>query len=174
MVSQITDQKVVNELRKLAKNDECANALFSYFSGREKDSSTSKVDRLLAVVRRKDGEAFGRRELISVLKHLGEFDCGTFYTGRKGHPSRFEWSVGLRSLGSAALGGSGQIAYLESDDTLIDDDGLILIEPETSEGIRHQYKLREDFTVAFRLPADISKREADRLSMFISSLPFDQ
>ena len=76
MVSQITSQQVVNELRKLAKNDACAQALFTYFAKREKDSATSKVDRLLATVKSKDNEAFSRRDLIAVLKQMGDLGYG--------------------------------------------------------------------------------------------------
>lgn len=36
---------------------------------------------------------FSRREAIDLLRDLAKAGCGDFKVGRKGHPSRLEWSV---------------------------------------------------------------------------------
>jgi hypothetical protein len=40
--------------------------------------------------------------------------------------------------------------------------------------LEHQFRLRRDVRVSFRLPADFNSAEASRLADFIKTLPFDR
>ena len=98
-------------------------------------------------------------EIINVLKRLDEFGFGHFLVGRRGAASRFEWDVSLRSVGKAALG-KGNVEPVSAEPDEED-------EPET---IRHEYRLRPDFTAQIELPADLTSREATRLTDFMKTL----
>ena len=43
--------------------------------------------------------------------------------------------------------------------------------PENVESLRHSFHLRPGLQIQFELPADLTGREAERLSQFIQSLP---
>lgn len=158
-------------LKKLYLADKCARVLLDYAARRTKNSNESRVERLLKHL--SEGEStFSRRELISSLKQLEELGVGHFIIGRRGQPSRFQWSVAMIGVGKAARGDEDvTIERVNDVETVEDDDSG---EMEVSEGsIRHVYKLRQDYDVTFDLPADLLEREASRLADFIRTLPFE-
>lgn len=67
-------------------------------AGAEDERTT--VDDILA-----DGEA-ARRQVINLLRDLEKLGYGAFKVGRKGHPSRFEWSIDPAELEAVLDGGS--------------------------------------------------------------------
>jgi hypothetical protein len=85
-----------------------------------------------------------------------------------GHPSRFEWTVGLTDVGKAAAGDVTEVQRL-SDEEREDasetaDDG--------DDTVEHRYVLRPGFEVRINLPLDLSSVEAGRLAEFLRTLPF--
>ncbi len=64
------------------------------------EDGRTTVDDILA-----DGEV-PRRQAIILLRELEELGYGAFKVGRKGHPSRFEWSIDPAEL-DAVLDGDG-------------------------------------------------------------------
>ena len=89
-----------------------------------------------------------RQEIVALLKDLEEAGFGRFLAGRRGHPSRLEWSL-------EDVAESGEIS-----------------DSEVS-SLRHQFRLRRDSTVLFDLPEDLTKSEAQRLADFVLTLPFE-
>jgi hypothetical protein len=65
------------------------------------EDGRTTVDDILA-----DGEV-PRRQAINLLRELEELGYGAFKVGRKGHPSRFEWSIDPADL-EAVLDGDGE------------------------------------------------------------------
>ncbi len=55
------------------------------------------------------------------------------------------------------------------EDAIGDLDG---IRQANGSSIKHIFRLREDFSVKMRLPADLTANEAFRLADFIKTLPF--
>lgn len=102
--------------------------------------------------------AVDRGALVRFLKDLQELGYGRFVTGRRGHKSRFEWSLSILHLSEAGS--------VES--TSDENQGA-----EPPEIITHTFVLRSNYTVSLGLPSDLTAAEARRLSMFIASLPFD-
>lgn len=118
-------------------------------------------------------------EVVRIMQDLEERGFGTFTTGRRGKPSRFEWGglVGRTSappaLASpapprqqypAALG-------LEIERAPAPSGRGLPAGPVTTDGHRFLFRLRKDYLVDFELPIDFSSEEAQRLCNFIKALP---
>jgi hypothetical protein len=150
------------DLQSLYNDNPNAKALLDHLASRERNWSTTSVDRLLYKVAG-EGTPMSRGDLVHVLQRLDDIGCGRFVPGRHSHPSRFEWSVGLVDVGRAAAGEKVKIeqGQVENADEPPDD----LLE--------HHFRLRKDLDVPFRLPADLNPSEASRLAAFIQTLPFN-
>jgi hypothetical protein len=159
-----TDKVNRFELQQVYGQSNAAKAIMDHFASRERNRRTTTVERLLSNLA-KEGTALSRGDVIKVFQWLEKLDCGHFIAGRKGHPSRFEWSVGLIDVGRAAAGEAVEIEPAPVDD-----------EPEEEPAddlLEHHFRLRKDLDVPLRLPADLSATEAARLAAFVQTLPFD-
>jgi hypothetical protein len=154
------------ELQDFYKENAPARAVLDHFASRERNRNTTTLDRLLVSLS-EAGIVISRGDLIKVLRRLEEMNCGKLIAGRKGHPSRFVWAVGMVEVGRVAAGSAVTIepappTETEEEATESDDDLL-----------EHHFRLRKDLDVPLRLPADLSTTEAARLAAFIQTLPFD-
>jgi len=151
-------------LREYYQADQLARLILDYFARRERNSRVTKLDRLQNLL---DGEhEFSRGDLVAFFRRLQEIGCGTFVPGRHGHPSRFEWTADLITVGQVASGESDRV----SDDVSGGDD-------EANGGddvdfLDHPFNLRPNLRVHVKLPGDLSVKEAERLADFVKSLPF--
>jgi len=171
MNRQSSSEVDVEELQALYQSDSCARALLDYAASRTRNSTESRVDRLLTVLRNQEESAFSRPELISALKQLADAGAGDFIIGRRGQPSRFQWAVAMISVGKAARG--EEDVMIESIDDIDVDENLDSETFETAEGsLRHTYVLRPGYEVCLDLPENLSAKEAARLSDFVRTLPF--
>ena len=161
-------QKDILEINTLYKKDECAKSILDYAASRTKNSSKISVDRLTRKISQ-NGANFSRKDVINFLKKLESFKCGKFVVGRRGQPSRFEWEVEMIGLGKAARGMETEIVRLNEDETHADDHDE---EEDVPPMIEHRYTLRPDLPVTLSLPANLTEKEAVRLSEFIKTLPF--
>lgn len=118
----------IDTLRQLYRQSPVAKAFFDNAARRERDQSETKVDRILVLLRA-EGHEFRRREIIDLFRKLQDQGCGQFVEGRRGWPSRFVWSAGLRSLGGAAAGDPQAIQHISSEDGALDQ-GHEDIEPD--------------------------------------------
>ena len=147
------------ELRKLYQEGGAGRALLDHLAARERDWRSTTVDRLLLNVAR-EGADVSRAQLVDAMRHLERVGCGEFKVGRRGHASRFEWSVSMVSVGQYAAKEREDIAGLP-DDAAAEGESLK----------KHVYNLRHDLSVEFELPPDLSPAEAARLARFIETLP---
>ncbi|KIG13704.1 hypothetical protein DB30_07550 [Enhygromyxa salina] len=69
-----------------------ARALFAAVLVADVEDGRTTVDELI------ESGAATRRQAITLLRDLDEAGCGEFKVGRKGHPSRLEWSGDPREL----------------------------------------------------------------------------
>lgn len=157
-------------IKALYSADPTAKSVLDEFASRQRNQQKTKLDQLLLRLGNA-GKAAPRAEVINVLRKLDEYGCGKFIAGRKGHPTRFEWQYDLVSVGKAAAGGTQSIEEIQPVDDDEDGDGEVMPTPEGA--IEHKYQLRADWQVEITLPADLTTREAARLSEFIKTLPFD-
>lgn len=158
-------------LKRLFVSNKSFSIAFRIFKEREKDSKETKLERLEDLIRSEGGNP-SRVDIVSLLKGLQEANCGRFIVGRRGSPSRFEWSVSLRSVGLAATSGSDEVNQMDEDaDERDGDDEFADDCDETS--ITHTFVLRPEYRVKLTLPVDMTSREAKRLSDFLRTLPFN-
>jgi len=147
-------------LQQLYRDNAAARHVLDHFASRERNWSTTTVDRILANVL-SDGAQVSRADVIFVFKELEVCGCGIFRTGRKGFLSRFEWTVGMVSVGQAAAGEIDRVEAIAEEETGEEEGSMF----------QHAFRLRRDFTAKFELPADLTLAEATRLAEFIKTLP---
>jgi hypothetical protein len=163
MTGKIANSQVdVSGLKQLYVQDERARAVLDHLAARERNYRKLSVDRLLAILSW-EGHRISRGEAVRILRSLEALRCGTFRTGRKGHPSRFEWDVAMTEVGKAAAGESDKIEPVKLEEGE---------EGTSSTIIEHGFRLRPDVNVTIGLPADFSAGEAARLADFVKTLPF--
>ncbi len=153
----------IRRLRKLYGSDPAARIILDHLASRDRSWRTTSVDQLLSTLRAVE-EDVSRGEAIGVFKELEECGCGQFKAGRKGWPSRFEWTVQMVGVGQAAAGETEQIEEVTEAD---------LAEEESRASLRHTYRLRPDVAISLDLPKDLTPGEAERLAQYIRTLPFE-
>jgi hypothetical protein len=136
------------------------------------DEGRTTVDEILA-----DGDV-PRRQAINLLRDLESLGYGAFKVGRKGHPSRFEWSIDPADL-AATLDAVGEQADAGDDD---EDDPSEVQTPVAEQHdatpgnteIAHLYVLRADYRVSLSLPDNLTRREAEVLADWVRNLSFER
>lgn len=101
-----------------------------------------------------------RAETPQLVDGIIEADIGKRIIGRHGAKSRILWAFTLQSIEKVARGETEILQKIGS-------------KPFTSQHlIEYSYPLRDDEPpTTVKLPRDLTKREAERLAMFIQSLP---
>lgn len=150
-----------DNLRKLYKKNKAARAFFDHAAQRLKNQNETKVDRILKVLR-EEGHDISRSDIIEVFREFEKEKLGNFVIGRRGWSSRFVWSMAIVSAGKAATGESEEVEELPPQP-----------EEDSEELVTHKYRLRSDFTLELKIPADLSVTESKRLSLFVRSLPIE-
>lgn len=151
------------------------------------DDGRTTVDELLTDIPRK--------QAINLLRELEGLGYGMFKVGRKGHPSRFEWSIDpeeLRKLlddddeqQTARASEEASVAPEKPAPTRMSFMGQpATVEPPTTPArapqptagtdIQHQYVLRPDYRVSLNLPDDLTPREAEVLGEWVRNLSFER
>jgi Protein of unknown function DUF262 len=108
----ITD---VTQLREFYRDSSVARAFLDLAASRERDQAETKVERAM-VLMKAAGHDYPRQAVVDMFRRLAACECGDFVVGRRGWPSRFIWSKGLRSVGRAAAGSDSPIAQISPDD----------------------------------------------------------
>lgn len=151
-------------LRELVSRDSCARAFLELAARRQRNQSVTNVERALTNLQNA-GHDFSRSQLIAVFRALEEAGCGEFKAGRRGWPSRFEWTAEIISVGRAAIGEQEDIEAIEFGHQDQTDEEL--------DWLAHTFHLRPNVEIELELPMDLSPNEAARLSQFIAALPFE-
>ena len=159
-------------IKALYASDSVAKAVLDEFASRQRNQQTTKLEQLLFRLSN-SGVGVAKADVIGVLRKLDEFGCGDFRTGRKGHPTRFEWKYDLVSVGKAAAGGTQAVEEIQPTADQDNGDEQVAVKAIPEGAIQHTFQLRPDWQIELTLPADLSAREAGRLSEFVKTLPFD-
>ena len=80
-----------------------AKQLFDWTASLQRDATATTIDRITQV------QGISRKAAVSLAKELNGAGCGEFIVGRRGSPSRFEWSYSRVSLGQVAAGETEEI-----------------------------------------------------------------
>lgn len=156
----------IRALLSLYASGGAPKAALDHFAARQNNSARTTVDRLQALLRA-EGHDVSRSDIIELFRGLEAAHCGQFRIGRKGHPSRFEWSVGLTSAGQAASGETTTVEALSEAETEALDD----VE-SSAEMLDHRFHLRPDLEITIQLPSNLSLAEASRVADFVRTIPF--
>ena len=115
-----------------------------------------------------------RLQAVALCKQLQEATVGRFVAGRRGRPSRLEWNVDPRAVGSVIVQADeaedDEPAPARAEPRRQAAPALTAPAPEPSDEDRYAFRLRADRQVHFALPVDLTQREAARLSEFVRSL----
>jgi hypothetical protein len=158
------------------------------------EDGRTTVDDILA-----DGEV-PRRQAIILLRDLESFGYGAFKVGRKGHPSRFEWSIDPADLEAVlegedeqdgdgsddALGASvadddesatARVLFMQGNQTALDvadAQSVRSLARHSRDAIDHAFVLRPDCRVTLALPDNLTRREAEVLADWVRNLSFER
>ena len=152
-------------LRRTYAANQAAKAICDHLASRDRNQNETYLHRILFHLDQ-DGVDFSKAEVIGAFRALETADCGKYVEGRRGRKSRFVWSVNSKHL--AAVAGGADAAEAVEDETE-EHEG-----DSESELLEHTYWLRPDLSVTIELPADLTQREANRLSQFSDSLSFEE
>lgn len=100
-------KSVIDAIRKLYRNNKLAQALFDWTAQRERDATSTSIDRI------SNRLSIARGDAVALARALEQAGCGQFVVGRRGQPSRFEWSYSCISLGQSAAGEDVKIEAAE-------------------------------------------------------------
>jgi hypothetical protein len=115
------------------------------------DTMSLSVDDLTKTLRA-EKHVVERYELVALFKEYAGKNMGTFYSGRRGHPTRLVWRRKPRDLGAAAPEGAISAA-------------------QTGRMLEHPLPIRPGLSVRLTLPEDLTAAEANRVATFVQSLP---
>jgi hypothetical protein len=169
-----------------------ARKVFDWIRQADIEENRTTVEELI------DNCGISRRHAVNLLRALADAGYGEFKVGRKGHPSRFEWSEAPQLLADWIEGHDGgspdelddELDELtpKPSDSLVAGNGELFVEmfPQTEhepvatatsraiELIEHSYVLRPKLRLVVKLPADLSAREAEVLGEWIKNLSFER
>lgn len=103
MVNDFNPQ-IIKDIQDFYKSDTSAQALFDWTAGREKDATSTSIDRMCHILNINRGAA------VALARKLEEIGCGDFIAGRHSQKSRFRWKFSCISLGQAASGEQSTLA----------------------------------------------------------------
>lgn len=172
-----------HRLAALYQTHTAAHRILDVIAARDGAPAETTVETLL------QDAAVDRPAAIDALRQLAMAGCGDFIVGRRGAPTRFRWIAGMNRLGDLMARGevppaSAAVAaavrapahhapapHQPPDAPMAPDEA-----PEPDETrpalVTHRFQLRPDLVIQLHLPRDLTTREAERLGMFIDSLPF--
>jgi hypothetical protein len=115
------------------------------------DAASLSIDDLSKTLRA-EKHTVERYELVALLKEYAKKNMGTFYSGRRGHPTRLVWRRKPADLGANAPE---------------------TIAPHLQAGrmLEHPLPIRPGVSVRLTLPEDLTPAEANRVATFVQSLP---
>jgi hypothetical protein len=105
------------------------------------------------------------RDILPALRSLEEGGKGRFIVGRKQHPSRF-------ICDPSQISTSNERERPNEQETVAGT-SMQRASPATSDLKTYEFALRRGVIVQLRLPTDLSKSEAERLSQIILAMPFE-
>jgi len=174
MNNSANNGKKLDAIRKLYGTDRVAKVAFDYFAICQRNRRETTVNRLLSVLW-SHGHDVSYGEVRDFLRELGRLHCGAYIIGRRGQPSRLEWTDKLVSVGQAATGQRPEIepfteeeAAVETEEAEARANGEVM-----PDDMKLSYPLRRDRHVEIIVPKNITSTEAQRLGDFIKTLQFE-
>lgn len=191
-----TSEFSIEKLKSFYTSQPAAKPVLDCFAARRNNEFVMTVDDLQAAFQKKQ-YPIQRQDIVNVFKGLKEIGCGEFKSGRRTQKSRFQSTISLARIGKAVFDGKtegeGVDQFNQEPDEVQqkpehDVETFEKIEgnknSETREAsaveqaglenlLIHSYVLRPNLTVGLKLPVNLTVSEAERLSGYIKTLPFN-
>ncbi|MDN7845788.1 hypothetical protein QZM05_22610 [Burkholderia multivorans] len=171
------NQDQIDALQQAYQDDGVMTQVMNAFGKYKNAMREVPVDRIWDRIGR---GAVKRSDVVAALKQLQELGFGSYTKGAHGYASRFGFarSQGPLRLSMLARGIEEEEDlpddfYAEGDELKSSTADLAIDSMGDAESVTHRFLLRQDLEVAFSLPADLSFKEAKRLSLWLKSIPFD-
>lgn len=113
-----------------------------------------------------------RTGAIEVLRKFAASGCGSFKIGRRGQPSRIAWAVSPIQVAKAVRGPAAADEPQLAPSVSVADGPQNAQDPTTTQYIDQRIQLRPDAVVLVRVPANMSKEEAEKLANIVRNLWF--
>lgn len=155
----------LEKLQALYVKNQAAQAFLDHCAERSRNRKETTVDRMQQVLKAQIPD-ISRGAVIEIFKALEGTKCGQFLQGRRGRKSRFAWHHDMIEVGRVAAGEDESFDNIDGSDEDAEFD-------DAATFITHTFHLRPGVAVEVDLPDDLTSSEAERLSKFITSLPFD-
>jgi hypothetical protein len=186
-----------DKLRAFYSSHPVARPVLEYFSTCRTSEFVITVDDLLTNFQKKR-YLIPRQDIVNIFKGLEEIGCGEFKNGRRTQKSRFLSIISLDTIGKAVVGDKTEddkvdnisqrseehqqqpeLSTKNDEDTEEDESvEVIPLLAINQEGLGnllpHSFRLRPHLLLSLNLPRDLTVSEAERLSNFSKTLPFDK
>ncbi len=109
-----------------------------------------------------------------IAKKMDEIGAGEYKRGVRGRKSHVAWAFRVDSIGSVARGDDGaELIAPGGESAGGEDSGWGNLADEADEYVTHTFHLRKYEKISITLPADITRKEADKLGDFVKLLSFE-
>src|ERR1041385_4649591 len=154
----------LQRLKELYETHFAARLILDHAAGRVRNQVATKIERIITILRN-EGRDIIRDEIIDAFRRLEELGAGQLVPGRRGQPSRFLWQTRMVNLGKRAGGVPDEI----------EDFSVVQRKRVSNRNLLvHNFHLRADIEINFKLPADLTEREVERLTAYLKKLPLDR
>ena len=167
-------QDIAARLQDIYRSDAIARALLNDAAERSYVVAKTSVDRIARIA------GTTRAKAVELCKLLDDIGVGTYkraYTkDNDKFPARIHWHYVPRSIGRIAKGEGEELQDIrleEPDDVVERGDAITsngACQSVSRDFIEHHYPFREGRIATLRLPMNLTKEEANRLSNFIGAL----
>lgn len=165
-------------LRAMYEVDENVRYILDYVAGYQRSQKETTVDQMV------DSD-HSDRAVRNGFRALARAGVGKFIRSRSmkaGLQSRFEWYYRMMDVAAFAKGEDITLEPLKPEKGARTSAKAVSVErsPEAKvitrqpmQSVQYNFCLRHDFLIKLTLPSDFTAKEAERLKLFISSLPME-
>ncbi|OSJ13746.1 hypothetical protein BST63_18880 [Bradyrhizobium canariense] len=160
---------IVKKLRAANNNGWRANLdFFEWASSLKLSPRETTYEELQSILK------MNRTETLSYAADIEKAGIGERIVGRRKAKSRIRWLYTPQSIAAAARGLSDNLEPVSSSNFPVATASADVVSSAQDSGeADHVFQLRRDRRVTFRLPKDLTSKEADRLAAFLKTLPME-
>ncbi|MET0410818.1 MAG: hypothetical protein ABW217_05960 [Polyangiaceae bacterium] len=120
-----------------------------------------------------------RYDIVAALKELEKAQLGELSAGRRGHKTMFQWApAAARAQKRVAAAAPNESPPTSRSTPSLTAARKAAVRERASSTppplLEHSFHVRPNIIGSFRLPADVSRAEIDRLCQLLQALPFNQ
>ena len=119
-----------------------------------------------------------RYDIVAALKELEKAKLGELSAGRRGHKTVFQWAPAAaraqKRVAATAPGEAPPTSRSTQSRTAPRQPARTAASGTPPPLLEHSYHVRPNVMGSFRLPADVSREEIERLCRLLQALPFRQ